>query len=170
VKGKFYTAIEAINSPAPVSSIPLMIGGQGEKKTLRLVAKYADESNLTGEVKDIPRKLEALAKHCDDLGRDRAEVSVTKMLMVAVAPTMEEADADLQAVAAAKGWNDDVVAMARRLIIFGDPDTVGEQIAQAMSHGIDGVALNLPANGHNLERIALLGEIAQKVIAAAGRN
>ncbi len=170
VKGKFYTVVDAINSPAPVTPIPLMIGGQGEKKTLRLVAKYADESNLTGEVKDIPRKLEALAKHCEDLGRDRAEVSVTKMLMIAVAPTMEKAHADLNAMAVAKGWNSDVVAMARQLLIFGDPDTVGEQIANAMSYGIDGVALNLPANGHDLERIGLLGEIAQKVIAASGRN
>jgi F420-dependent oxidoreductase-like protein len=170
VRGKFYNAVEAINSPAPVATIPLMIGGQGEKKTLRLVAKYADESNLTGEVKDIPRKLAALEKHCQDLGRDRAEVSVTKMLMIAVAPTMEQADADLAAVASVKGWNDDVVAMARKLLIFGDPDTVGEQIAEAMNLGIDGVALNLPANGHDPDRIGLLGEIAQKVIAASGRN
>jgi len=170
VRGKFYTAVEAINSPAPIAPIPIMIGGQGEKKTLRLVAKYADESNLTGEVKDIPRKLEALEKHCADLGRDRATISVTKMLMVVVAPTMEQAQADLKAVAMAKGWNDQVVAMARQLLIFGDPDTVGEKIAEAMSMGIDGVALNLPANGQDFERIGLLGEIASKVIAASGRN
>lgn len=86
----------------------------------------------------------------------RAEISVTKMLMIAVAPTMEQADADLNAMAAAKGWNADVVAMARRLLIFGDTDSVGEQIAEAMRHGIDGVALNLPANGHDPERIGLL--------------
>jgi F420-dependent oxidoreductase-like protein len=170
VDGKFYTAVDAINAPAPVGRIPVMIGGQGEKKTLRLVAKYADESNLTGEVKDIPRKLEALEKHCADLGRDRATISVTKMLMVVVAPTMEAAQADLDAVAAAKGWNDQVVSMARQLLIFGDPDTVGEKIAEAMSKGIDGVALNLPANGHDPDRIGLLGEIASKAIAASGRN
>ncbi|MEZ5557743.1 MAG: LLM class F420-dependent oxidoreductase [Pseudomonadales bacterium] len=170
VAGKFYSTKEAINSPAPVAPIPIMIGGQGEKKTLRLVARYADESNLTGEVKDIPRKLDALNRHCEDLGRDRAGISVTKMLMVAVAPTMEQAIADLNAVAAAKGWNNDMVAMARQLLIFGDPDTVGEQIAEAMRHGIDGVALNLPASGHDPERIALLGEVAQKAIAASGRN
>jgi F420-dependent oxidoreductase-like protein len=170
VKGEFYTASDAINSPAPIAPIPLMIGGQGEKKTLRLVAKYADESNLTGEVKDIPRKLEALEKHCTDLGRDRADVSVTKMLMIVVAPTMEEAEADLKSVAAVKGWNDAIVDMARRLLIFGDPDTVGEQIAEAMNLGIDGVALNLPANGHDPDRVGLLGEIARKVLAATGRN
>ena len=170
VRGKFYTAVDAINSPAPVAPIPIMIGGQGEKKTLRLVAKYADESNLTGEVADIPRKLAALEQHCEELGRDRADISVTKMLTVAIAPTQEEADADLAAFAKVKGWNADIVAMVRRMVIAGDPDTVGQKIAEAMSHGIDGVALNLPANGHNPERIALLGEVALKVIAASGRN
>ena len=69
--GKHYTAVDAVNSPAPLSRIPIMIGGQGEKKTLRMVAQYADESNLIGEVKSIPRKLEVLAEHCERLGRDR---------------------------------------------------------------------------------------------------
>jgi len=170
VNGKFYAATDAINSPAPVSHIPIMIGGQGEKKTLRLVAKYADESNLTGEVADIPRKLAALAKHCEDLGRDRAEISVTKMLAVAVAPTKERADADLKAFATVKGWNDAILAMVGRMVIVGDPDTVGEKIAAAMRNGIDGVALNMPANGHNPDRIGLLGEVARKVIHASGRN
>jgi F420-dependent oxidoreductase-like protein len=170
VRGEFYTATSAINSPLPVAPIPLMIGGQGEKKTLRLVAKYADESNLTGEVADIPRKLAALAQHCEDLGRDRAEIAVTKMLTVAVAPTQEAADADIATFAAVKGWNADIVAMVRRMVIAGDPDTVGERIAEALRHGIDGVALNLPANGHNPDRVALLGEVAQKALAATGRN
>ena len=66
-----------------------MIGGQGEKKTLRMVAQYADESNLTGDVENIPRKLEVLAEHCERLGRDRSEIKVTKLLMIAVAPTMD---------------------------------------------------------------------------------
>jgi F420-dependent oxidoreductase-like protein len=170
VHGKFYNATDAINSPPPVAPIPIMIGGQGEKKTLRLVAKYADESNLTGEVADIPRKLAALEKHCAEVGRDRAEIMVTKLMTVAVAPTKEQADADLKAVATAKGWNDDILAMVGRIMIAGDPDTVGEKIAEAMRHGIDGVALNLPANGHNPDRIGLLGEVARKVIGASGRN
>ena len=45
--GKHYTVRDAINHPAPISRIPVMIGGSGEKKTLRMVAQYADESNLT---------------------------------------------------------------------------------------------------------------------------
>ncbi len=164
LNGKYYTAIDAVNSPAPVSKIPIMIGGQGEKKTLRMVAQYADESNLTGEVKDIPRKLEVLAEHCDRLGRDRSEIIVTKLLMLAVAPTMEEAEADLAAIAQLKGWNDSIMNMVRKVLIFGDADTVGERIAEAVGMGLDGITVDLPLNGHNLERVELLGEIALKAL------
>src|SRR4029079_1954382 len=75
--GKRYTAKEAINSPAPASRIPVMIGGGGERKTLRMVAQYADESNLIAEARDLPRKLDALGGHCAALGRDRSEITVS---------------------------------------------------------------------------------------------
>jgi F420-dependent oxidoreductase-like protein len=162
--GKHYRVAVAANSPAPVSRIPVMIGGQGEKKTLRMVAQYADESNLTGEVKDIPRKLEVLAEHCERLGRDRSEIVVTKLLMVAVAPTMEALEADLAAVATVKGWNDAIMDMVRKTLIYGDADTVGERIAEAVGMGLDGVTVDLPVNGHDVERVALLGEIALKAL------
>jgi alkanesulfonate monooxygenase SsuD/methylene tetrahydromethanopterin reductase-like flavin-dependent oxidoreductase (luciferase family) len=141
-----------------------MIGGQGEKKTLRMVAQYADESNLTGEVKDIPRKLDALAAHCERLGRDRSEISVTKLLMIAVAPTLEELEADLAALAEVKGWNDTVMDMMRKALIYGDADSVGERIEEAVAMGLDGITVDLPVNGHDVERVALLGEIARKVL------
>lgn len=53
-----------------------MIGGSGEKKTLRMVAQYADKSNLGGcAIDEIPRKTDALNAHCERLGRDRSEPS-----------------------------------------------------------------------------------------------
>ena len=162
--GKHYRVTKAINSPAPISRIPVMIGGQGEKKTLRMVAQYADESNLVGDNADIPRKLEALAEHCERLGRDRSEITVTKLQMVAVAPTQEELDADFRAIAEVKGWNDRQIEMAKKVLISGDPDTVGEILEDAVAKGLDGIAVDLPVNGHNTERIALLGEIANKIL------
>ena len=164
LQGKYYNVTDAVNSPAPVSRIPIMIGGQGEKKTLRMVAQYADESNLTGEVKDIPRKLEVLAEHCDRLGRDRSEIVVTKLLMVAVAPSMEELESDLAALAKLKGWNDTIMDMIRKALIYGDADSVGERIAEAVGMGLDGITVDLPVNGHNVERVELLGEIALKAL------
>ncbi len=164
LSGKHYQVTDAINSPGPISRIPIMIGGQGEKKTLRMVAQYADESNLVGSNDDIPRKLDVLAAHCERLGRDRSEITVTKLQMIAVAPTQEELDADFRAMAEVRGWTDAQIDMAKKALISGDPDTVGGILEDAMAKGLDGLAVDLPINGHNLERIALLGEIAGKVL------
>ena len=72
IEGKHYSVKDAINSPAPVTpgGPPIMIGGQGEKKTLRLMAEHAEMANLTSGFDELPRKLEVLAGHCADVGRD----------------------------------------------------------------------------------------------------
>ncbi|MBN9618445.1 MAG: LLM class F420-dependent oxidoreductase, partial [Actinobacteria bacterium] len=95
--GKWYQVHDAMNFPAPLSRIPVMIGGGGERKTLRMVAQYADESNLICAVEDIPRKLEALAGHCANLGRDRSEITVSYQTSACIAPTHEQAVAEFEA-------------------------------------------------------------------------
>lgn len=163
--GKHYSVTDAVNFPAPISRIPIMIGGNGEKKTLRMVAQYADESNLSrGTVEEVVRKLEVLNEHCGRLGRNRNDIKVTKMAMVCAAPTMEQAVADVKTIAAEKGWTDEVIEMLKGMIIFGDPDTVGEHLQAFVDTGIDGLAINMPANGHVVERIGLVGEIANKIL------
>jgi alkanesulfonate monooxygenase SsuD/methylene tetrahydromethanopterin reductase-like flavin-dependent oxidoreductase (luciferase family) len=163
--GKHYSVTDAVNSPAPISQIPIMIGGSGEKKTLRMVAQYANESNLSrGTAQEIPQKLDALAAHCERLGRNRAEIKVTKLVMCCVAPTMEEAQADVKALSGAKNWTDEVMQMLPLMLIFGDPDTVGEKLQELMNTGIDGLTINLPVNGHNTDRIGLLGQVANAAI------
>ena len=64
-----------INSPLPVTpgGPPIMIGGAGEKKTLRLMAEHAEMANFTSPVDELPRKLEVLAGHCEDVGRDMTD-------------------------------------------------------------------------------------------------
>ena len=164
--GKHYKVSEAINSPPALSKIPLMIGGSGEKKTLRMVAEYADESNLIGPIEDVPRKLEVIAKHCEHFGRARSDIKVTKLMLVVIAPTMDEARQDLAATAAAKNWPlekfQDIIDN-RSDFIMGDPDTVGEALQRLADYGIDGVTMDLPANAHLPERVGLLGETAAKV-------
>jgi len=56
-----------------------MIGGGGERKTLRLVAQYADACNIFGGPDEIAHKLDVLRRHCDDVGRDFADIEVTAM-------------------------------------------------------------------------------------------
>lgn len=170
LQGKHYQVVDAMNFPAPVSRIPIMIGGNGEKKTLRMVAQYADESDLAGgPIEDIARKLEVLDEHCARLGRNRSDIKVSKLQMVCVAPTMEEAHQDLVEIAQAKGWSTELVEMMKAVLIYGDPDTVGEKLLAALNTGIDGLSINLPANGHKTERIALLGEVTQRAVKSSGR-
>ncbi|MEM9133305.1 MAG: LLM class F420-dependent oxidoreductase [Actinomycetota bacterium] len=164
--GKHYQVTDLVNSPAPVSTVPVMIGGSGEKKTLRMVAQYADESNLVGlsSPEEIPPKLEALDGHCERLGRDRSEITVTLLVAANVAPTMEEADDDLRALVALKGWPAEMFDMVKPMLAHGDPDTVGEKLEGFMAAGLDGIALSLMANGHKPGRITQLGEVATKVL------
>jgi F420-dependent oxidoreductase-like protein len=169
--GRHYQVKDAANSPAPLSRIPLMIGGNGERKTLRMVAQYADESNLMGMRGDldVSHKLEVLAEHCARFDRDPSEIAVTVLLGCVVAPTTAEAEADIAAMAAAKGWGDGVTDMVQQLLIVGDPDTVGERLAEVAGSGVTGLAINLPINGHVPGRVALLGEVADRALASVGR-
>jgi F420-dependent oxidoreductase-like protein len=81
--GKHYRLAETICSPQPLSSPhpPIMIGGSGEKRTLRLVAKYADAANISAsEGADVvKRKLAILREHCEDVGRDSAAIEKTSI-------------------------------------------------------------------------------------------
>jgi alkanesulfonate monooxygenase SsuD/methylene tetrahydromethanopterin reductase-like flavin-dependent oxidoreductase (luciferase family) len=59
--------------------VPLLVGGGGERKTLRLVAQYADACNLFGDADVVRHKVEVLSRHCADVGRDVASVRVTHL-------------------------------------------------------------------------------------------
>jgi len=83
-KGAHYQLAETLCSPAPVSSPRprILIGGSGERKTLRLVAVYADACNIFGDAATIAQKLEVLHRHCDDASRDPAQIEVTALINV----------------------------------------------------------------------------------------
>lgn len=84
-EGKHYRLAETLCSPAPVSAPRprILIGGGGERKTLRLVAAYADACNFFLDAEGIEHKLGVLRRHCDDVGRDPAEIEVTALINVA---------------------------------------------------------------------------------------
>jgi alkanesulfonate monooxygenase SsuD/methylene tetrahydromethanopterin reductase-like flavin-dependent oxidoreductase (luciferase family) len=73
-----YPAKEALNLPAPVQQhLPILIGGGGERKTLRIVARWADACNLGGGFETVRHKDEILRRHCDEIGRDESEIERT---------------------------------------------------------------------------------------------
>jgi F420-dependent oxidoreductase-like protein len=79
--GKHYVLEETICQPMPVSSPKprIMIGGGGEKKTLRLVAQHADACNIMGSPEELAHKIGVLKRHCDAVGRDIADIEITTM-------------------------------------------------------------------------------------------
>ncbi len=76
-EGKHYRLAETICQPQPIRRPPIFLGGSGEKKTLRMVAQYADLWNTTTPLEDLPHKLDVLRAHCDTLGRDISEIRLT---------------------------------------------------------------------------------------------
>ncbi|MCV7348022.1 LLM class F420-dependent oxidoreductase [Mycolicibacterium rhodesiae] len=76
-EGKHYRLAETLCEPQPIRRPPILVGGSGEKKTLRLVAQYADVWNSTSSLDELPHKLDVLRRHCDSVGRDFDEIRLT---------------------------------------------------------------------------------------------
>ena len=97
--GKHYQLAETYSVPPPVQErLPIMIGGAGEKKTLRMVAQYADACNIFGMTPELmEHKLSVLRGHCDDVGTDYDAIEKT---MIKVADPLGDTDAFLADMAA----------------------------------------------------------------------
>lgn len=86
-EGHHISTPEAICYPRPIQAhIPVLIGGSGEQRTLRLVAQHADACNLFGEPDVVAHKVGILHQHCQEVGRDPAEVEVTQLSSILCAP------------------------------------------------------------------------------------
>jgi alkanesulfonate monooxygenase SsuD/methylene tetrahydromethanopterin reductase-like flavin-dependent oxidoreductase (luciferase family) len=84
-EGRAIRVPEAMCYPRPLQAkIPLLVGGSGERTTLRLVARYADACNLFGEAPTVAQKVAVLRRHCAKVGRDAAEIDVTQLSTVLV--------------------------------------------------------------------------------------
>jgi F420-dependent oxidoreductase-like protein len=95
--GKHYRLGRTLNSPQAVQKPhpPILIGGGGEKKTLRMVAQYAQACNLF-DSPELPRKLDVLREHCERLGRDYDDIDKTVMSQIDPGPNGEHVDAVLE--------------------------------------------------------------------------
>ena len=127
--GKHYRLEETLCVPAPMTRPypPIMIGGGGEKKTLLLVARYADSCNLFGAGRDaVAHKLDVLRRHCDAEGRDYDDIE--KTVLMAGHPA-SDVDAFLAAAAAyAELGVDEIQVMPN-----GDPIAYTEHVAQQIA-------------------------------------
>jgi F420-dependent oxidoreductase-like protein len=127
-EGRHYRLAETLCVPAPLSQPhpPILVGGGGEKKTLRLAARYADACNLFGSSpEDVAHKLEVLRSHCDAEGRDYDGIEKT---LLAVRPALADVDGFLAEAAeyAALGVTEMAVMPDRHPVEFATQ--VAEQV------------------------------------------
>jgi F420-dependent oxidoreductase-like protein len=138
--GRYYKIDKAHNVPRPLQDggPRIMIGGSGERRTLRLVAQYADLCNISGGPETVRHKLDVLRGHCRDVGRDPSEITTTRLGTLVLTP------------------NDDETARVTEFLrgiagdAFGEQFTVGqehevvEQVGALVDAGVDELIFNLP--------------------------
>ena len=110
-----------------------MIGGGGEKRTLRLVARYADMCNVTGDVSTLARKIGVLRRHCAEVGRDPAEVGVTWMTPL-ILTTSSQNTAETREMLAAAGSPEQIAGFT-----VGQPHEIPGLVAGHIEAGADEV-------------------------------
>jgi alkanesulfonate monooxygenase SsuD/methylene tetrahydromethanopterin reductase-like flavin-dependent oxidoreductase (luciferase family) len=149
---EFYATREVRNDPPPVQEhLPLLIGGGGEKRTLRTVAKYADWCNFGGGFENVKHKDEVLRRHCEEVGRDPAEIERTVGVGVVV---IRDDPAEAQRVleetfrhnGGAKTWDDQPI---------GTPEQVAERIRPYLGIGFRHFSIGCPHpyDAESMERL-----------------
>ncbi len=154
-EGRHYRIEGAINNPRPAQErIPVLIGGSGERVTLRLVASHADACNLFGDLATIRRKLAVLDRHCEEVGRDPESVWRTRLGSLLVAETESEARSKAQSLAAARGMDQ---ASLDAMVLWGDPEMIRYKAAEFIDAGLDGLVFNMALAG-DVNQVRMAGE------------
>jgi F420-dependent oxidoreductase-like protein len=149
-EGKYYQLRDVKENPAPVQRPhpPILIGGSGEKVTLRLVAQYAQFCNVSGDVETVARRLGILKEHCDRLGRpyDQVTKSIYHTILVG------KSDAEVKAKQ--ERWADYV---PRNGILAGTPAQLVDMLGAYARVGTQYVIYRTP-EWHDVEPLQLFAE------------
>jgi alkanesulfonate monooxygenase SsuD/methylene tetrahydromethanopterin reductase-like flavin-dependent oxidoreductase (luciferase family) len=155
VKGKHYHVENAMNNPRLRPTIPIMLGGGGEKKTFRLAAHFADHMNIICDRADVPAKLTALRQRCEEADRDPATLPTSYLASVFLAENEAEVRALQERIPPERG--------AR--VFAGRPEQVAEQIkTDLFDRGITGITINMILDGHVPGKVALAGETLRPLL------
>jgi F420-dependent oxidoreductase-like protein len=156
-RGRHHSVEAALNHPRPQrGSIPIVIGGNGERRTLRIAARYADACNLTvADPQLVRRKLAVLDRHCEELGRDPATVARTRGGGLVIAPTHEQARRDAETLRSTIGLTPERFA---GWAVVGTPDEVRHEVQAGFDAGLDGFMFYL-GDSPDGEPIARAGEL-----------
>jgi F420-dependent oxidoreductase-like protein len=154
-QGRYSHIDQALNVPRPVQpgGPPILVGGGGEQRTLRIAAKFADMTHWFPLGLDVLRhKTEVLIGYCEELGRDPSEIELTMAAPVAVAAS--EADA--------KSFLDRIPPERRAHVIVGPPERAAEGLRPYLDAGFTGFTFNNSIY-RSIEQIELVGELLKVV-------
>jgi F420-dependent oxidoreductase-like protein len=153
-QGTHHRIENIFNNPKPLrGDLPILVGGSGERKTLRLVAKYADGCNVFGDVDHVRHLMGVLDRHCEDVGRDPKEITRTRMAPVLLTETAEEGERLIA------GMDERRRAMA----LAGTPEQIAEGVQALLDAGIEGITVSTPAV-HDLDTLRLIGETISPLV------
>ena len=149
-EGRFYRIEQALNSPRPIQpgGPPILIGGTGERRTLRMVARFGDISNWFGSLDELKRKDEVLRRHCEEVGRDPS--TILRTVMVPFVPVEDER--------AGKAILDRIPEERRRTMSIATLDQAVEQLDAYVRAGFEGFVFRNVALP-NREAIELAGRL-----------
>jgi F420-dependent oxidoreductase-like protein len=142
-EGHFYRIQGALNFPRPIqpNGPPILIGGGGEQRTLKLVAQYADMCNIFGDPAMVRHKMDVLERHCEAVGRDPKTIVKTRLGSLIIRKSDAEAERVLEQILTRPGINKEWI---RAGFIVGGPDRVAEQAQKLLDAGLDGLIFNMP--------------------------
>ena len=133
-EGKYIQVENLVCEPKPVRSMPLLIGGGGEKVTMKLAAQEADIwNNQAVQQARLPHKIDVLKQHCADVGRPFEEITVSQQCLVTIAP--DEESAGPMIATAKKIFGGHLGDPEGPLAIAGSPARVKEQIQKHIDLG-----------------------------------
>ncbi|MCA9830064.1 MAG: LLM class flavin-dependent oxidoreductase [Dehalococcoidia bacterium] len=133
-EGKYINVQNVVTEPKPPRRVPILIGGSGENVTLKLVAQHADWwNNSAGNQGNLERKVGVLRQHCESIGRDPEEITVSQQCLVTIAP--DDAAAGPMIDTAKKIFGGHMGDPTGPLAIAGSPERVKEQIQKHIDLG-----------------------------------
>jgi F420-dependent oxidoreductase-like protein len=156
--GKYYQIKDAYCNPKPLQKPhpPIMVGGGGERNTLRIVAKYADACNLFGSFETIKRKLSILNEHCKNVGRDYDSILKTKLGIVLIDNDKESLNKKLNKLF--KGMPKEQI---KEFVIYGSQEEVLKEIESLENVGIEYFIVDLDPS-RELEQLELFANKIMK--------
>jgi F420-dependent oxidoreductase-like protein len=154
--GKFYQVRNAYCNPKPIQKPhpPIMIGGSGEKRTLKIVAKYGDACNVFGSVETVKKKLGVLREHCRSVGRDYDSIVKSKLGHIVISKDKQKV------TEAIKGLPED---RRQEYAIYGTPEEVRRHVEAFGDAGVEYLIVNLEPD-RELEALELFAnEVVKKL-------